>query len=114
MALVLKQFPIGPMANFGYLIGDDATREAIVVDPAWSPEEILKVAEASDLKLVGMAVTHAHFDHTNAIELLLHKVDVPVYAHPEEIAYAMLYLASEESSFCTGSMLVVDGGMTAW
>ena len=34
-------------------------------------------------------------------------------ARPEEIAYAMLYLTSEESSFVTGSMLVVDGGMTA-
>jgi len=32
---------------------------------------------------------------------------------PEEVAYAMLYLASEESAFCTGSMLVVDGGWTA-
>jgi len=32
---------------------------------------------------------------------------------PEEIAYAMLYLASEESSFVTGSVLVVDGGWTA-
>ncbi|MDO8476185.1 MAG: SDR family oxidoreductase [Candidatus Rokubacteria bacterium] len=34
-------------------------------------------------------------------------------ARPEEIAYSMLYLASDESSFCTGSMLVVDGGMSA-
>ncbi len=32
---------------------------------------------------------------------------------PEEVAHAMLYLASEESSFVTGSMLVVDGGWTA-
>ena len=32
---------------------------------------------------------------------------------PEEIAYGMLYLASEESSFVTGSVLTVDGGMTA-
>ncbi|GIX47303.1 MAG: short-chain dehydrogenase [Candidatus Tectimicrobiota bacterium] len=32
---------------------------------------------------------------------------------PEEVAYAMLYLASDESSFTTGTMLVVDGGMTA-
>ncbi len=76
------------MANFGYLVGDDKTREAIVVDPAWSPEEIYRVAAEMDLKLVGMAITHAHFDHTNAIELLLHKTDVPVYAHPDEILYA--------------------------
>jgi len=76
------------MANFGYLIGDSRTKEAIVVDPAWSPEEIFKVADAEGVKLVGMAITHAHFDHTNAIELLLHKIDVPVYAHADEIPYA--------------------------
>lgn len=32
---------------------------------------------------------------------------------PEEIAYGILYLACDESSFCTGSILAVDGGWTA-
>lgn len=32
---------------------------------------------------------------------------------PEEIAYGILYLAWDESSFCTGSILTVDGGWTA-
>jgi meso-butanediol dehydrogenase / (S,S)-butanediol dehydrogenase / diacetyl reductase len=33
---------------------------------------------------------------------------------PNEIASGILYLASDDSSFCTGTILTVDGGMTAY
>ena len=32
---------------------------------------------------------------------------------PEDIAYGILYLASDEAKFVTGSELVIDGGYTA-
>ena len=34
-------------------------------------------------------------------------------AQPSEVAYGAIYLASDESSFVTGSELVIDGGTTA-
>lgn len=41
--------------------------------------------------------------------------DIPLgrYGRPEEVAYGVLYLASDESSFVTGSEVVIDGGRTA-
>ena len=35
------------------------------------------------------------------------------YAHPDEIAKLMLFLASEDSSFITGSVYMVDGGSSS-
>ena len=40
-------------------------------------------------------------------------VPLGLTARPEEVAYGVLLLASDESSFMTGSELVIDGGMTA-
>ena len=48
-------------------------------------------------------------------ELSQHMLDnTPLgrWAKPEEVAYGALYLASDESSFVTGSELVIDGGLT--
>ena len=41
------------------------------------------------------------------------RVPLGRYGQPEEVAYGVLYLASDESSFVTGSELVMDGGLTA-
>ena len=43
----------------------------------------------------------------------LRRVPLGRSAAPEEVAYGVLYLASDESSFMTGSELVIDGGVTA-
>ena len=35
------------------------------------------------------------------------------YGQPEEVAEVMLFLASDQSSFCTGGIYMVDGGVSA-
>src|SRR5262245_48197672 len=44
---------------------------------------------------------------------MLSRIPLGRYGEPEEVAYAVLFLASDESTFMTGSELVIDGGWTA-
>ena len=47
------------------------------------------------------------------LELMVSRIPLGRYGEPDEVAYGVLYLASEEASFITGSELVIDGGWTA-
>lgn len=48
------------------------------------------------------------------VEALAARAPMHRLAEPAEIANAILFLACDESSFATGSMLTIDGGMTTW
>jgi glyoxylase-like metal-dependent hydrolase (beta-lactamase superfamily II) len=93
----LKQMELGPMQNFVYLVGDPATRECIVVDPAWEIDSIVDTAAADGMTLVGALVTHTHQDHVGGslaswgmpgripgVEDLLARAPVKVYVHKAE------------------------------
>jgi NAD(P)-dependent dehydrogenase (short-subunit alcohol dehydrogenase family) len=45
--------------------------------------------------------------------LMLSRIPLGRFGEPDEVAYGVLYLASDESAFVTGSELVIDGGWTA-
>ncbi len=46
-------------------------------------------------------------------QLMLSRIPLGCYGQPEDVAYGVVYLASDESRWMTGSELVIDGGWTA-
>lgn len=50
--------------NFSYIIADDTTREAAVVDPSFNAGVIIRLLQAENLKLKYVINTHSHSDHT--------------------------------------------------
>ena len=82
--LILKQMQVGPMENFIYFIGDTNTKEVVVIDPAWDVDFLINEAKKDGLKIIASLVTHGHFDHTNGVEALLNKHDIPVYINKTE------------------------------
>ena len=84
------------MLNFVYLIGDRDTGEAVAVDPAYAPGDVLDVLAADGMRLTGVLATHYHPDHVGGdmmgfslagVAELLDLAEVPIHVHRDEAPY---------------------------
>ncbi|HSB80220.1 MAG TPA: MBL fold metallo-hydrolase [Candidatus Methylomirabilis sp.] len=92
---------VGPLQCNCSVLGDEETREAIVIDPGDEVERILAVLKQHNLKARYIVNTHAHFDHVGnccdlkeatGAEIWLHKADLPIYeTAPRQAALFSLY-----------------------
>ena len=53
------------------------------------------------------------FGEDKAVQKLARQIPINRIGEPEDVAYAILYLASDESKFMTGTEIVLDGGLSA-
>jgi glyoxylase-like metal-dependent hydrolase (beta-lactamase superfamily II) len=76
-----------------YLLGDPASREALIVDPAWDVDSLLEVARQDGYSIAGALVTHYHPDHVGGdlwgvqvegVTRLLETEAVPLYVNKHE------------------------------
>lgn len=75
---------LGPVRTNCYILSDEETMEAIVIDPAEEPDRILKALKDKGYQLKAVLLTHGHFDHITGLKGLLQVNRVPVYAMAEE------------------------------
>src|SRR2546421_4437589 len=61
--MFFEQSLIGSMANFGYVVGDPATKAAAVFDPSFEARVLQKVAEENGYSIGLIFNTHHHVDH---------------------------------------------------
>jgi hydroxyacylglutathione hydrolase len=64
-----------------YILGSEATREAIVIDPGDHANEIMATLKRCDLNLVRILGTHGHFDHILGCRPLQEMTGAPFYLH---------------------------------
>ncbi len=65
---MIKTFQTGGDRNLGYLIADNVTRKAVVIDPSYNPTAIAIFASDNGYEVVYAFNTHDHHDHTNGNE----------------------------------------------
>jgi hydroxyacylglutathione hydrolase len=79
--VIVKQIPVGTMANFVYLVMDEGSREAMVVDSGWETGPIQKAAEEAGARVRFAVATHEHFDHVTTLQEVAEKLGAKVVAH---------------------------------
>jgi glyoxylase-like metal-dependent hydrolase (beta-lactamase superfamily II) len=97
MPYVLHVMPVGPLQCNCIIVGDDESREGLVVDPGGDAKRILQALDELHLRCATIVNTHAHVDHVAAnaevkratgARLLLHADDWPLYeAMPQQVAW---------------------------
>jgi glyoxylase-like metal-dependent hydrolase (beta-lactamase superfamily II) len=65
--VIVETFPVGMLQCNCTILGDETTREAIVIDPGDDPKLILSRLNSHNLTLKQIICTHAHIDHVGAI-----------------------------------------------
>lgn len=86
------------MVNFAYAIGDRATGECLLVDPAHATDDLLDLVESDGMRVVGVLATHFHADHiggdlmghrVEGVAALLERCDCPVHVHRAETPWVL-------------------------
>ena len=69
------------MQNFTYVLEDEETSEAVIIDPSWNLQDVLKVMERNNLKVKYIINTHHHFDHTIGNEAMSKATGAKIIQH---------------------------------
>jgi hydroxyacylglutathione hydrolase len=84
-ALIHEVFPVGFLQCNCSILGDPATREALVVDPGDEVGRILEILRKHDLKVRAIVSTHTHIDHVGGLAALHKATGAPVLIHEKDL-----------------------------
>jgi len=85
--MILIRLIVGPLQVNCFILADEKTKDAVVIDPGDDAADILKVIKDKGLKVKYVVNTHGHFDHVGAnkaikdatgAEVLIHEADAPL------------------------------------
>ncbi len=79
--MIFRQVPVGTFQNFSYIIGDEETKSAALVDPAWEVDNLLAMCEGLGFKVTRVINTYSHHDHVEGNEAVAKRTGAKVVMH---------------------------------
>ncbi len=93
--MIVKRISTGGDRNFGYVLTDDVSGKAALIDPSYDPDGMVDWALGEGLSVSHALITHDHHDHTNGNDRVRERTGASIVMH--------------DSSDTAADILVVDG-----
>jgi glyoxylase-like metal-dependent hydrolase (beta-lactamase superfamily II) len=98
----IRSFAVGPFQENAYLVIDETTNHAVLIDPGDEASRLLAAVAESDAVLDAIWITHGHMDHVGAVAAIERALPVPVHVHPGDLP---LYRAAAEHGLMFGATI---------
>src|SRR6266478_8099650 len=95
--MIHEILPVGPLQCNCSVIGDEASREAIVIDPGDDIEDVLALVRKHQLQVKQIVITHAHIDHVGGAMKLRAATGAPILLNQND--YALLKMLDVQAAW---------------
>src|SRR5918911_3795701 len=95
--MIHEIIPVGPLQCNCSIIGDESTREALVIDPGDNIADVLAIVRKHSLTVKQIVVTHAHIDHVGGATKLKQATGAPILLNQND--YALLKMLPVQAAW---------------
>jgi glyoxylase-like metal-dependent hydrolase (beta-lactamase superfamily II) len=95
--MIHEILPVGPLQCNCSIIGDEATREAMVIDPGDNIDDVLALIGKHNLQVKQIVITHAHIDHVGGAMKLRAATGAPILLNQND--YALLNMLDMQAAW---------------
>ena len=82
--MILRALEVGPFASNCYIVGSEATKEGMIIDPGAEAEFLLDNVRQLGLSIKVIVVTHTHMDHVGALQQVKASTGADLAMHEAE------------------------------
>lgn len=85
--MIIEKVTVSPLLENCYIVGDEPTKEGVIIDPGDEAERILRRVDALGLSIGKIVNTHGHVDHVCAVQAIKEALGAKFYLHSAERAH---------------------------
>lgn len=83
--MLIEKFAVGPLETNCYIVSDEESKEALIIDPGDEPDLLVDYIKGNDLILKYIVCTHCHFDHIAVLSDIKEATEASVVIHKDDL-----------------------------